>query len=95
MSVQILVRCPDCHSSEVIKGGQQSGTQRYGCTKTDCPRTIFKLQYKHRAYMPGIRQQIIAMTINGSGIRDIGRVLKINPNTVISVIKKKKTILVE
>ena len=32
------------------------------------------------------------MGINGSGIRDTARVLKINKNTVISTVKKKRTV---
>jgi transposase-like protein len=28
------------------------------------------------------------LTLNSSGVRDIGRVLKINKNTVVSVLKK-------
>ena len=38
--------------------------------------------------LPQIKEQIIEMSLNGSGIRDIARVLKISPNTVIEEIKK-------
>ena len=38
--------------------------------------------------MPGIKRQVVEMAINGSGIRDTGRVLGINKNTVISTLKK-------
>jgi transposase-like protein len=36
-----------------------------------------------------LKEQIIEMSLNGSGIRDIARVLKISPNTVIEEIKKR------
>nr|WP_317451640.1 IS1-like element transposase [Methylobacter psychrophilus] len=32
----------------------------------------------------GIKERVIDMAINGSGIRDTGRVLKIDKNTVIN-----------
>jgi transposase-like protein len=40
-------------------------------------------------YLPEIKQQIIDMALNGSGIRDTARVLGISPNTVINEIKKR------
>jgi hypothetical protein len=36
-----------------------------------------------------MKEQIIEMSLNGSGIRDIARVLKISPTTVIEEIKKR------
>jgi insertion element IS1 protein InsB len=43
--------------------------------------------------MPEVREQVIEMTLNGSGVRDIARVLKISPTTVIEVLKGKKDLL--
>ena len=39
--------------------------------------------------MPEVKQQILEMTLNGSGIRDIARVLHISPTTVIEELKKR------
>jgi insertion element IS1 protein InsB len=39
--------------------------------------------------MPEVKQQIIEMTLNGSGIHDIARVLPISPTTVIEELKKE------
>jgi len=36
------------------------------------------LQYRYRAYEQGIKEQVVEMTINGSGIRDTARILEIN-----------------
>lgn len=47
------------------------------------------LDYRYRAYQPGIREQVVDMALNGSGIRDTARVLGINKGTVISTLKKK------
>jgi transposase-like protein len=38
---------------------------------------------------PGVKQQIIAMAMNTSGIRDTARVLHVSPTTVIKALKKK------
>ena len=45
------------------------------------------LLYKGRA--PAIKEQIVDMRLNGSGIRDTARVLKMSPTTVINALKKK------
>jgi len=37
-----------------------------------------------------VRQQIVDMTLNGSGVRDIVRVLRVSSATVIDVLKKKQ-----
>jgi InsA C-terminal domain len=37
-----------------------------------------------------VKQQIIDMTLNGSGVRDIVRVLRVSSATVIDVLKKKE-----
>ena len=42
----------------------------------------------YQACEPGIKKQIVDMSINGSGVRGPARVLKINKNTVISALKK-------
>jgi len=41
-------------------------------------------------YLPEVKQQIVEMAVNGSGIRDTARVLKINPTTVIEELKKDR-----
>jgi insertion element IS1 protein InsB len=91
--VSIPVQCPHCHSTEVIKAGKQgNGTQRYQCQNRQCDRRIFLLQYQDRGRILEIRRQVIDMAINGSGIRDTARVLRISPTTVIAIIKKSRRI---
>src|SRR4030095_5811848 len=87
--VTVPVQCPYCHSSEVIKAGKQAnGTQRYQCPNGRCVRRIFLLQYQDRRRIPEIRRQVIDTALNGSGIRDTARVLRMSPTTVIAVLKK-------
>src|SRR5207245_8655677 len=54
------------------------------------PRTIFLLQYQDKGRLPAVKQQIVDMTLNGSGVRDIVRVLRVSSATVINVLKKKE-----
>ena len=48
------------------------------------------LNDRYRACQAGIKAQAVAMAINGSGIRDTARVLKINKNTIIRTLKKSQ-----
>lgn len=81
------VKCIHCNSEKVIRHGIQKGKQRYRCQENPCQRT-FILDYTNQGCLPGIKKQIVDMCINGSGIRDTARVLKISTRTVIDTIKK-------
>ena len=85
----IEVSCPDCQSYNVIKAGTQpNGTQRYRCQHPSCPRTIFQLAYGAHGRRAETQRQIVEMALNGSGIRDTARVLRVSPVTVLRVLKK-------
>ena len=87
--VYVPVQCPHCQGTEVMKAEKQAnGTQRYQCQNGQCTRRIFLLQYQDRGRVPEIRRQVVDMALNGSGIRDTARVLRISPTTVIAVLKK-------
>ena len=86
----IAVACPDCQRSDVIKAGKQpNGAQRYRCQNPTCPRTIFQLTYTAQGRLPETQRRIVEMALNGSGIRDTARVLRVSPVTVLSVLKKR------
>ena len=87
----VAVQCPECGSREVVKYGQQpNGEQRYRCNNPHCQRRIFLLQYHNTGWEPEVKQQMVEMTLNGSGIRDTARVLKVSPPTVLTTLKKKR-----
>ena len=72
-----------------MKSGRSAlGVQRYRCQNMDCETKTFMLEYQYKAYEPGVKEKIVDMAINGSGICDTARVLHINKNTVISTLKK-------
>jgi insertion element IS1 protein InsB len=87
----VAVQCPECGSREVVKYGQQpNGEQRYRCNHASCQRRIFLLQYHNTGWVPGVKQQMVEMALNGSGIRDTARVLGVSPTTVMTTLKKKR-----
>ena len=89
--VSVPVQCPYCQSTEVIKAGKQTnGAQRYQCQNARCERRIFLLQYQDRGRVPEIQRQVIDIALNGSGIRDTARVLRMSPTTVIAILKKSR-----
>ena len=87
------IPCPVCHSINVVKHGKTAADkQRYKCCNPECQRHTFILDYSYGGYLPEVKQQISDMALNGSGIRDTARVLKISPTTVIEALKKKTDI---
>ena len=83
------VLCPSCGSEDIVKPGQsQAGRQRYKCRNSECSRCTFIREHRYRGYLPEVKQQIAEMALNGSGIRDTARVLKISPTPVIENLKK-------
>jgi transposase-like protein len=82
------LHCPNCDHNDVIKHGRTAaGKQRYRCQNSECEKTFIR-DYSYNAYFPQFKEQISDMAMNGSGIRDTARVLKISPNTVIETLKK-------
>ena len=80
------IQCPHCQNTDLQKNGKCiTGTQRWYCKRC---KKYFRLEYSYNACKQGVREKIIEMTMNSSGVRDIGRVLKISKDTVCSVLKK-------
>ena len=87
----IAVQCPHCHSEQIVKRGKtRRGTQRYLCQNMACAKGSFLLDYRNRGRLPEVKQQIIDMSLNASGVRDTARSLHISPTTVLSELKKNE-----
>lgn len=81
----IIVHCPRCNSDHVYRHGKTpAGHVRYRCPV--CPH-VFQLTYTYEARKPGVKDKIVDMAFNGSGVRDTARALKIGINTVIRALK--------
>jgi len=64
------ILCTYCESSDLQKNGHsENGTQRWRCV--DC-RKSFQLSYRYNARKPGVKEQIVELTLHSSGVRDIG-----------------------
>ena len=85
------IRCPHCQSEVVVKYGTASnGKERFRCQQVEqCGRTFIRA-YAYPGRTPEVKRQIIEMTLNGSGVRDIARVLQVSPSTVIGEVKKRR-----
>ena len=92
--VLMPVCCPLCGEASVVKRGKTGqGKQRYLCLNGGCPKRTFILDYTYNGLLPDVKARIVDMAVNGSGIRDTARVLRVSPNTVINELKKKNRAL--
>jgi transposase-like protein len=86
----LAVCCPDCHSAQVIKAGKQpNGAQRSRCQNPTWERTIFQLPPVAHGRLPETQRLSVEMALNGGGMRDTARVLRVSPVPVLRVLKKR------
>ena len=81
--VMKAICCVHCESDAIVKFGKQpNGMQRLKCK--GCGKT-FQENYVSNGAKPEVKLLIVKMSLNGSGIRDISRVLDVSSNTVLDV----------
>jgi transposase-like protein len=69
--VLMLVRCLYCHSHQVTKRGKtKTGKQRYRCHNPDCEHQSFLLNPAYKGRLLEIKQHIIDISLNASGVRE-------------------------
>ena len=86
-----VIHCPYCQGINLVKNGKTpQGKQRYQCRETVCDGRTFILSYAYPGQCRKVKQQIVDMALNGSGIRDTARVLHVSTSTVIKELKKKQ-----
>jgi len=85
------LHCPYCQGTDTVRHGKSlEGKQRYRCRECREGRgRTFLLDYSYAGQSPEVKQQMVDMAMNASGIRDTARVLHVSPTTVISELKKK------
>ena len=67
----IAVHCPHCQSEQSVKRGKTArGTQRYLCQNPLCTQASFLLDSGNRGCLPEVKQTILDMSLNASGVRD-------------------------
>ena len=90
MIIQVL-HCPHCQGTDIVRHGNTcQGKQRYRCRECREGRgRTFLLDYSYAGQSPEIKEQIVEMAMNASGIRDTARVLHVSTNTVMTELKKR------
>jgi transposase-like protein len=89
MITQVL-QCPYCQGTEIVRHGTTpEGKQRYRCRESRCQGRTFLLEYAYPGQSRHVKQQMVDMAMNGSGIRDTARVLHVSPTTVLKELKKR------
>jgi transposase-like protein len=90
MIIQVL-HGRHCQGTDIVRHGKSpEGKQRYRCRACREGRgRTFLLDYSYAGQAPEIKEQIVDMAMNASGIRDTARVLHVSPTTVINELKKR------
>ncbi len=84
------VQCTKCKSTDVIKFGlTHNKKQRYKCNNKNCACKTFILDYSNNGCLPEVKDDIVKMSINGSGVRDIAIVKGISTDTVMNELIKR------
>src|SRR6266851_4195111 len=88
MILQVL-HCPNCQGTDIVRHGKtRQGKQRYRCREQRCAGRTFLLDYSYPGHSPEVKQQIVEMALNASGMRDTARVLHVSPAAVIKELEK-------
>jgi len=88
--IEQVLQCPYCQGVDIVKNGKTpQGKQRFLCRESLCDGRTFILDYAYPGQSRQVKEQIVDMALNGSGIRDTARVLRISTSTVIKELKKK------
>ena len=84
MPTFIAIQCPHCHCDQVVKRGKTArGTQRYLCQNQVYTSDSFLLDYRNRGCLPEVKELVIDMSLNASGVRDTASTLHISTDTVV------------
>jgi len=75
------MKCPKCNSNkrQAKNGLNKSGSQKYRCGECGA---VYTPEPKEKGYPAEIRLLAIRMYVEGSSYGSIGRVLKVNPQSI-------------
>ena len=65
------------------------GSNVINALETPCDGRTFILDYAYPGQSRKVKEQIVDMALNGSGVRDTARVLHVSTSTVIKELKKR------
>ena len=88
--IRQALHCPHGQGTNIIRHGKtRQGKQRDCCQEALGNGGTFLLDDTSPGHSVGVKQQIVDMAMNASGIRETARVLHISPTTVIKELKKR------
>ena len=80
------IPCPDCSSVNIVKNGKTAQQkQRYLCK--DCRRQFIR-DYTYLGCIREWRALIVPLTMNGAGVRDIERILRVSRYSVLRTLRE-------
>jgi insertion element IS1 protein InsB len=83
--ITIQVSCPYCEGTNVKRNGhKKNGNQNFLCHP--CKKQ-FQFEYTYKGANPRNKQLVRSMTMNGSGIRDIQRVLGLSIVCILLILR--------
>jgi transposase-like protein len=84
-------RCPHGQSEAVVKYGMASnGKERLRCPHGEQGGRTLMRGYAYPGRTPAGKRQILEMTLNGRGGRDLARGLQVSPTTGIGELTKSR-----
>jgi len=85
-----MLHCLYCQGTDIVKHGMSpEGKQRSRCRACLEGRgRTFLLAYTYVGQSPEVKQQIVDVALNASGIRDTARVLHVSPTRVLKELKQ-------
>jgi len=90
MKITIELKCPHCHSPNIVRNGKKSNrAQNYLC-KSCGKQFISDLERTYRGTLSYIADMIKIMLVRGNGIRDISEILKISVWKVLKTLTSTK-----
>ena len=79
------MRCPKCKCEEYQKNGMVKGKQRYRCKRYGYD---YRTEKYYKYYPDAEKKEALGYHNKGIGFRRIGRLLGMDPKTVINRVKK-------
>jgi hypothetical protein len=85
-----VLHCPYGQGTDSIRPDQtRHGQQRSGCQEAVCDGRTVLVDDSYAGHAAEIKQPLVAMAMNASGIRDTARVLHGSPTTGITELQKR------
>ncbi|MDR0568798.1 MAG: hypothetical protein LBG87_06295 [Spirochaetaceae bacterium] len=87
MQIAIELKCPQCHSGNIVRNGKKINSSQNYLYKECRWQFIADYEKTYRGSLSGIVAAIKNMVVRGAGIRDTAGSLKIRANKILKTLK--------